>query len=294
MLDMWNFLSLTIFDTLLGWTLYLPSDAVLLSLALVTGGLMVLTRPLATNQNLLARIDKDRRRLNELIAEAKKTRDYQAIARFRTTSNQLALRKLAAEGKPLLVVIVPVALLATWAMFRVEYHPPAENEEIQVVAYVHENTAPDEVILLKPDQGLVAKNGWIQPIQVTPNGPTLWNRTMAALHLAQPSTPEPDRTATWILEGKTQAAPYVLTFRFHEYTIEPSLIIGQKTYTYPETIATLKENGKEKLTTQIKMRPVELFGVVPGYGELLPGWLVGYIIIVVPLVFALKWLFNIY
>ena len=50
----------------------------------------------------------------------------------------------------------------------------------------------------------------------------------------------------------------------------------------------------EPLTTQIKMRPVLLFGVVPALGDFFPGWLVGYIIVVVPLVFVLKWAFNIY
>jgi hypothetical protein len=51
---------------------------------------------------------------------------------------------------------------------------------------------------------------------------------------------------------------------------------------------------KEPITTQIKLRPVQLFDIVPGLGNLLPGWLVGYIIIVLPLVFVMKWAFGIF
>ena len=81
----------------------------------------------------------------------------------------------------------------------------------------------------------------------------------------------------------------MLQIPFRDATVEHQLLIGQTTYT-----DVLVPGDKDKPTTQIKLRPVLLFGVVPGFGDLLPGWLVGYLIIVIPLVLRLKWAFSIY
>ena len=289
MLDLWNDVSLAIFDTLLGWLLHLPSDVVLFSLALLTGGIMVLTRPLATNQDLLRRLDNDRCRIKELMAEAKRTKDRAALDRYRATSGQLALRKLASEGKPLLLAIVPVALLATWAMSRVEFHPPREDEEIEVVAFTQSSTAVGDLIHIVPVPGLESS----QPIQVIAehsNEPGLWDRFLVSIWLTEPTTPEPDRLASWTVKGKARKEPYVLKIPFRDATVERKLLIGQTTYADAVVAAT----EDEPLTTQMKLRPVLLFGVVPALGDFFPGWLVGYILIVVPLVFVLKWAFNIY
>jgi uncharacterized membrane protein (DUF106 family) len=287
MLELWNDTRLAIGDALLGWLLYLPSDLVLLALALLTGVVMVFTRPFATNQDLLRRIDEDGRRLKELSTEAKKTNDRQALTRHRATGNYLALRKLAAEGKPLLYAIVPVALLATWAMSRVAYHPPAEGEEIEVVAFMKESTALGELIHIVPEAGLDTSDNWIQVIGKNQNKQTWIDRFLIWARLAEP---EPEATATWTIKGKARKEPYVLTIPLGDVTIQRKLLIGQTTY----ADAVVPATDKEPITTQIKMRPVELFGIVPGLGDLVPGWLVGYIIIVVPLVFLLKWATGIY
>jgi uncharacterized membrane protein (DUF106 family) len=291
MLDLWNNFSLTVFDALLGWLLYLPSDIVLIALALLTGGLMVLTRPLATNQNMLRRLSEDGRRIKQLIAAAKKKKDGKALERYRSTNNQIAMRKLTAEFKPLLLAIVPVALLATWAMARVEFHPPIEDEEIEVLAFAPSATAAGELIHIAPQPpDLEAVGSWIQVIVKKPNEPSWWERFLVWAHLTKPSTPEPDAVATWIIKGKARPEPYVLKIPFRDATVERKLLIGQTTYSEAVVPAT----NSEPLTTEIKMRPVRLFGIVPGWGPFLPAWLVGYIIIVVPLVFALKWAFGIY
>ena len=292
MLDLWTAACLTVFDTLLGWLLYLPSDLSLVSLALLTAGLMVLVRPLVTNQDKLGRVDDDRRRLAVLMRQARKARDKQALARYRSTGTMLSMRKLAAEGWPLLVAIVPVGMLATWAMYRLEFHPPAENETIEVIAQATSPTAAGEVIHLVPskDEGLKSANGWVRMLTLEPNEPGLWDRFLVWTKWAEPTEPEKDAVARWKLKGKAKAEPYELIFRFREPTIKPrKLWIGQTIYS-PQLVA---EDG-EPIVTQIKMRPVELFHIVPGLGDYLPGWMVGYIIIAVPLVFFLKWLLKIY
>ncbi len=292
MLDLWTNLCRTVGDTLLGWLLHLPSDLVLLILALLTAGLMVLVRPLVTNQDRLRRVHDDSRRLAELMRQARQARDKQALARFKSTGTMLSMRKLAAEGWPLLVAVVPVAMLATWAMSRLEFHPPAENEAVEVVVQATSPAAAGEVMHLVPpkDGGLEPADGWVQQLTLEASEPGLWDRYLRRVKWARSQGPEQVAVARWTLKGKAKAEPYVLVFRFRDQPIKPrKLWIGQTIYA-PEWVV----EQDEPIVTQIKMRPVKLFGIVPGLGDYLPGWMVGYIIIAAPLVFFLKWLLKIY
>ena len=101
--------------------------------------------------------------------------------------------------------------------------------------------------------------------------------------------PEPNAVATWFLEGKARKRPYSLLFRHKGQTIARELQIGQKTYSPAWVVG-----DKDPMTTEIKMREVKLFGVVPGLGGWLPAWMVGYLVLAVPLVFGVKWLLRIY
>lgn len=287
MLDLWNTVSLAVFDTLLGWMLVLPSDLALVVLALLTAGLMVLIRPWTTNQDMLARVARDNLRLKELKRAAKKQLDREAPLRYRATSNVLSMRKLAAEGKPLALVIVPVAMLATWAMSRLEFHPPAENETVELVAYL--STVGEVIHIVPQPPDLESTNGWVQQVEIQPNEPSAWDKLLVRLHLTEERTPEPDAVARWKLKGKARAEPYKLLLRFRDSTSERELIIGQTIYA-PVVEVDDKDPG---ITTHTMLRPVRFLGI-PGLGEWCPGWLVGYIIIVVPLVFFLKWVLNIY
>jgi uncharacterized membrane protein (DUF106 family) len=296
MLDLWNNVSLALFDALLGWLLSLPVDFAIIILALLTAGLMVLVRPLTTNQEMLGRVARDNRRLKMLMREARKRRDREALLRYKTTSNRLSLKKLSAEGKPLLISIIPIAMLATWAMNRLEFHPPMEGETVEVVTYTP-LTSVDEIIHLVPQPGLEAANGWVQQIAKHPNEPTfwdrlkvrLWNRFLGRLSPLELRTPEPDALAKWQLKGKANPDPYALLFRFRDQTIEGKLIVGQPIYAPALTV----DANDSAIATQIVMREVRFFGI-PGLGEWLPGWLVGYLIVVFPLVFFLKWALTIY
>jgi hypothetical protein len=43
------------------------------------------------------------------------------------------------------------------------------------------------------------------------------------------------------------------------------------------------------LATELKLRPVKLFGVVPGIPALnFPAWLTGYLVLVIPITFLLR------
>lgn len=288
MIEFWNSTSLAIFDALLGWMLRLPSELAIILLALLTAGLMVLVRPLVTNQDLLGRVDRDNRRLKQLRRDAKTLGDGEAMLRYRATGNTLSVRKLSAEMAPLVIVIVPVAMLATWAMTRLEFHAPAEDETVEFVAYAPLSAA-GELMHIVPEPGLDAVNGWVQSVEVRSNSPGTWDKFMVWLRLAEPRTPEPDAVVRWQLKGKANAEPYKLLVRFRDQSIERELLIGQAIYAPP-----LGVDDKDPLiTTQTMLRPVKFFGI-PGLAEWMPSWLIGYLIAAIPLMFLLKWTLNIY
>jgi hypothetical protein len=106
---------------------------------------------------------------------------------------------------------------------------------------------------------------------------------------SDPKSPEPDASASWILQGKARPAPYSLNFRFKGQTVIREFQVGQRTYSPAWGI-----EDRDPFVTEIKMREVKLLDTVPGLGSFLPAWLVGYLIIVIPLVFGAKWVLNIY
>ncbi len=268
MLEWWNQLCLTVFDTLLGWLLAFPSDVVLLTVSIGTAAILVLARPLTTNQPLLKQVAADRRRLRELIREARKQRDKNAVRRYRSVRNMVSMHNITAEGKPLLVAIVPIAMLATWGFFRLEYHPPQVDEQVELAAYVPISAAGDAMHAL-PVEGLNSDR-WIQPIDPRPD--------------EQP----PYGLATWTLSALEPIEQATIELDFRGERLEHPISVGQRTYADPLVF------HDDELVTELRMRPLKLFGIVPGIPVLmLPPWIVAYLIVVIPFVFVLKWLLRI-
>lgn len=269
MLDAWNTFSLRLMDFLLGWLLAMPGDVRVFVLAIGTAGILTLARRFTTRQDLLHLADKDAKRLKQLIKEAKRHRDKGAIQRYRATHSMVAMLKLGAEGKPILVSILPIAMLATWAMARMEFHPPQADEPVSVTIYTPVGAA-GEVVHLVPEDS-VAADGWVKSVQaVTDEGP-------------------PHGLATWTLRASAADQPRALTFRLKDQTYRHELRVGQRIYSTP-----LIDHGGQVLT-ELSMRPLKLFNVVPGVpGLYLPPWLLAYLLITIPFVFILKKMLRIY
>ncbi len=268
--DLWHILCNGIFDVPLGWLLGLSWTATLVTVAVGTGLILAVVRKLATDQDLLRRADEDRKTLKQRIREARKRRDKDAVRRMRTTRSMIALRTFSQEGKPLLLAILPIAILATWCFNRLGYHPPKAGEDIEVVFYAPVS-AVGEVMHLVPREGLAADR-WVQPVtqaevQGTPTG-----------------------LATWILRAEGRPEPYRLTFRLRDRTFDKGeLLVGQSTYSPPLTTDEAGEIGAE-----LKMRQAKFLGLIPGLGAFLPPWLVAYLILVIPLAVAIKRVLRIY
>jgi len=293
MLDIWNLMSVRLCDVLLGWLLLLPRSVAVVVVGLLTAGLLTLIRRWTTNQDRLRRAAADMRRLKECKRAAQQTHDVESLARLKMTMSRVSLLKLKAEGWPLLAVILPVALLATWAFERLEFHAPEAGETIEVLAHLRSGrdaalTARDDLLHLVPQPGLRAKNGWVQSVHIDAEPPSSWDRFWSKVTFSKTKDPEQDAYALWQLEGNAGGEPYPLIFRWNERTIERELLIGQPHYSPPR-----EERPEDSVITEVRLREVRLFGI-PGLGPWLPARLVGYVLVTIPFVFLLKRVLSIY
>ena len=267
MLDWWNDISLGAFDFLLGRLLAWSPDAALLVVAIGSGAILTLVRLFTTNQDLLRRAARDKKRLKELKRQARAQRDREAVKRYRATASMIAMKTAKYEPLPLLVAIVPIAMLATWCFARLQYHPPRPGEEVAVCLYTPISAAGEPAHVV-PQDGLEADR-WVQPVEPVDD--------------QEPAC----GMATWKLKAAV-AEPHRLTVRVKRDSFEHGLAVGGWTYSRP-----VIDHGSGFIT-ELKMRPVKLFNLVPGIPWIhVPPWLVGYLIVVIPTVVLIRRVFRI-
>jgi uncharacterized membrane protein (DUF106 family) len=265
--DSLNHFILGLMDWVAGWLLLLPRDAAVILVAFSTVLLLVLVRRFATDQDLLRRCAADRKRLRDLLRAAKRTRDRDAVARLRATQSQVALKAFAQEWKPMLVSLVPIALLATWCWQRLAYLPPKAGEPVTFTA-TFPISAAGQLAHLVPEDGLQASPGWIRPLLVDTNRRT-----------AQ---------AAWALVGTR--GPHTILLRHGGQTFQHPLLLGERKYQVP-----LLAHDPAGLRTVVDLQPARLFGLVPGLPVLgLAPWLVAYLLIALVAYPAAKRLLRVY
>lgn len=270
MLELWNRISLGVFDVLLGWLLALPSDVAIFTVAIGSALILTGVRLFTTNQDLLRRAAADRKRLGVLTRQAKLARDKEAIQRYRATKSMIAIKTFTAEGMPLLASLLPIAMLATWCINRLEFHPPRENEPVAVRFYTPVS-AIGQTMHLVPAPGLTVDGGYVREIE------------------SGSYNSIPQGVATWAVRGVKADQPYRLTFRYKDETYHQDLLVGQRTYSAAFAMP------NDHVASEVKMRPLKLFNIVPGIEAIVfPPWLVGYLIIVIPFVFITKKVLRIY
>lgn len=274
MLQTLNDMMLLLMDVILGWMLLLPMGVALLIVAVGTAAILTFVRPFTTNQDLLQRCKRDKKKLGKFIRQAKRERDKDALARFRATVAQIAMKTLRAEGKPLLLSIIPVAFLAVWCFGRLGFIAPQPDEPITVRAYFPAS-AIGKIALIVPAEGVTAEDGWIQHIIEDPN---------------KGAGGKVNGWATWKLSAHGREEPYTLEIRYKGKTCSKAMLVDGQRYSttlelYPETAIQ---------AVQLDLTPYKPFGIVPGFPKLfLDPWLVGYLLITIPVVFLLRWAFNI-
>lgn len=293
MFEALNQIMLRITDFFLGWMLYLPKDVALGIVSVVTAILMTVVRPFTTDQDLLGRCKNDKKKLKGFMREARKARDKEALVRYRATDAQIGLKAMRSEGKPLLVVLIPVLLLAVWAFARLGFEAPQPGEPVIVRTYFPAS-AIDGVAYVVPAPGVTAKTGWVQRITLDPN--------MAP-------GGKPNGWATWELAVTTSdAAPHELQLRYQGKTYPFQLLVDGRQYS--PVLQTYDDPAVQGV--QLDLKTYKPFGVlpvleVPGKDYYmktallswlswlrLDAWLVGYVVIAVPFVFILRWALNIH
>ncbi len=250
MSDLWRNACCRLGDVLLGWLLWLPRDAALVLLALVSVLLALGLRRLVTDAVLLRRIRQDERRLKERIRQARVDRDASARARYRRTAGAVALLRLRQELRALAVGLIPLALVVTWAAERIHLVPPAANEPVEFSVWLP-SSAVGEVAHLVPVQGLQSQSGWVRSIESARRGTG------------------PRGTAKWLLQAPASDRPYRLTVRFRGQSWDHSVLIGQRRYGPTRLL-----HGAD-VETEIRLREYRPFGIGGGGG--LSSWLLAYL-----------------
>lgn len=274
MLDALNNFFLSVANPLLGWMLHLPRDLVLFIVAIGTAMILTVVRLFTTNQELLKRCKDDKGRLKQLMREAKKRRDKEAVLRHRTTLGQIGMLSMKAEGKPLLASLIPIALLAVWCFGNIAYVPPEPGEPVTVKAYFPVGKIGKTVHVV-PQNGIAADEGWIRNV-----APDLDAEGKAT-----------NGVAAWTLRCEKRDEPYALEFRFMGKTYQKQLIVDGLRYAAP--LEFYDDEAVE--VAEIAMPEYKLFGIVPGIPWIMfQPWIVGYLVIVLPFSFFLKPLLRIH
>jgi hypothetical protein len=262
----------------LAWS---PSLAIL-ALALVTGGLLVIIRRLSTDQALLRQAAADGRRLKQLIREARRRKDAESVHRHRRVAAGVGMIKLKAEWRPLAILVIPIAVLATWAYQRLEFQVPRVGEPLEV-RLVMPLSAAGEVTHLVPAEGLVARDGWVRTVTVVREVQGRMARVLAWLTRGRKGVPPPRALARWTVTPERDTGPWVLDFRYRDKTFSATLEAGGTTYT--PAVLLLDEDVR----LEFGYRENRLLGWVPGLPSMmLPAWLVGYLLLTIPLAMVLK------
>lgn len=254
-------------DALLGWLLLLPRDATLLVFSALTAVLMTLARRRFTNQDLLRRCADDLRQLKRLNRDAKQAGDKPRWQRLRSTVALIKQMQLAEDMKVLAVVLVPIAILATWAVERFDYLPPRVGEELVLRAFFPISSV-DDVTHLVPTDGIELKSSPIQIIQADQQSP-------------------PIGLAEWTLRPTSASNELKLTIRHRGESAVHLMTVGRTTYLSPQQL-------HPNTTTEVVLKRYQPLGLNLKTESLgLPPWMAGYLLLTLLLVPGLKRLLRV-
>jgi uncharacterized membrane protein (DUF106 family) len=255
MIDAWNTLACAAGDLAAGWMLWLPRDVALVLLAVLSAALALVLRRFSTNPQALRAIQQDLQQLKHLKRTARAAGDRVSLTRFRRTAAAVRWLQLRQEFRALLVSLVPLAILATWASQRFAFLPPQSKQPFSVSAWLPPSAAGG-VIHLMPEDGVTAATGWIQEITASRRGD------------------QPRGLATWTVSAAAREQGYSFTLRFRGHSVEHPIRVGQRTYLPPRQV-----HGDD-LETQVDLRPYRPLGLDWVARLPLPAWLTWYAMLV--------------
>jgi hypothetical protein len=254
MITLWQIISINVFDVLLGWLLWLPRDASVVVLGVLSAILAVWIRRFVCDRQLLALIRQDQRVLRRLIRDARRAGDQASLARHRRVRAAVARRRFSQELRALAVMAAPLLALAPWAAARLDYVPPRENETVALVAWLPASSI-GETIHLVPLEGVDAADGWIRSISRSQQSGQTRGR------------------AEWQIRAASRTTPYQLLLRFRDNTLQHDMLVGQSTYASP-----LQIHGDDT-ATELQLRRYAPLGIEKLTHLGAPPWLLAYLVV---------------
>jgi hypothetical protein len=258
-------------DNALGWLLVLPRDVAILLIAVATSLVLTLARKWFTRQELLLRCANDLKRLKTLIRQARAARVKPAVRRMKTTVSLVKLKQLRAEGRVFLLSIIPLALLAFWAIERLDYLPPQPGQEITLKAYYPVSSVGKLTHLVPPD-GFELNSPAVQLVQPDPDGAA-------------------NGIAIWILLPHRHADETKFVIRHQGHSVEHVYRLDGRTYSPP-----VQAHADDFMpVTETPLLQSRFLGVLPGIPSIaFPPWLVAYLLLTILLVPVTRRLFAVH
>jgi uncharacterized membrane protein (DUF106 family) len=258
-------------DYPLGWLLAIPRDVAIVIVAIGTSLLLTLARKWTTDQDRLHRADNDISRLKQLRREAKQRGDKETISNIRATVGMIKLNGMKVEGKPLLWSIVPIALLAIWALARLDYYAPqpGEEEPLKIEANYPLSSIGKVTHLIAPEGLEVA-----EPIKIVKKDEALGGAGIAV----------------WYARPVKAMDRAEITIRHAEDSVVIPFTVGGNIYEAPMAMYPGKITA-----TWVHLRQSKFLGIVPGIEIIMfPPWLIAYLIITIIFVPLLRKVLKIY
>jgi len=253
-------------DIVLGWLLYFQRDLTLFGLAVLTAGLLLIVRRWASDQQALACMQQDNRRLVKRIRDARRSGERDSLLRYRKTRARVARMRMLAEVRLGLLSFVPLAALVSWGNARLPNLPCVAGESFDFVVYTPASAAGD-VIHLVPSSDVEPAGGWVREVEIGQQDG------------------RPRGFASWSLQASHTRADSQLTVRLKSRTIVHPLLIGQPRYAPP----VISHDGE--IQSVVRLQVFKPLGCLPGLMGLTP-WLVGYLAQVVALFYGTKYLIG--
>jgi len=258
----WQQILVEIGDTLLGWTLRLPRDLCLLIAALLFVVVLLVIRRLLGDSDALRQLSADKLRNRELTREAKVAGSREELQRLRGLRLRLSLQRLRLEFWPVLFGVVPALVILSWGSRRLEYLPLRVNEPFELQATFGVSAIGDPVHVV-PDERLQCASTWIQIVEPSPRSVS-------------------HGVASWVLRSDS-VGEATLQIRHRASTLVHAIEVGTPRYREP----TIRHEVGAR--THIVLNVYRPMGGVPGMNCLgLPAWLVGFLLLAIPLYFALR------
>jgi len=184
----------------------------------------------------------------------------------------LKIMGMKAEGMPVVISLLPIALLGCWGWSRLDCFSAQPDEPLAVRAYYPLSSVGKRTQLVVPeDADIELKDDPIRTVRLDPDG-------------------EVNGLAEWTIIPRAESESIKLAFRHLGQSAQHEISVGGNLYAAPLNL----QEGKF-MATETRLKQAKFLGILPGIPQImLPPWLVAYFLIAVPFVPITRKLLRVY